>query len=63
MAKIRLTKQFDFEAAHALEGYEGKCRDLHGHSYHLDVTVLGDVDYDSGDGFCRFEKDSQRQYY
>ncbi len=49
MTKIRLTKQFDFEAAHALEGYEGKCRDLHGHSYHLDVTVLGKVDYDSGE--------------
>ncbi len=48
MTKLRLTKQFDFEAAHALEGYAGKCRDLHGHSYHLDVTVLGDVAYDSG---------------
>ncbi len=49
MTKIRLTKQFDFEAAHALEGYEGKCRDIHGHSYHLDVTVLGDVDSESGE--------------
>lgn len=48
MAKIRLTKQFDFEAAHALEGYEGKCRDIHGHSYHLNVTVIGPVDYESG---------------
>lgn len=48
MAKLRLTKQFDFEAAHALEGYEGKCRDIHGHSYHLNVTVIGPVDYDSG---------------
>jgi len=48
MTKIRLTKQFDFEAAHALEGYEGKCKDIHGHSYFLDVTVIGDIDFSSG---------------
>lgn len=41
MHKIRLTKQFDFEAAHALDGYDGKCKDIHGHSYHLKVTILG----------------------
>lgn len=49
MTKIRLTKQFDFEAAHALEGYEGKCKDIHGHSYFLDVTVIGEVDHESGE--------------
>lgn len=43
MSKIRVTKQFDFEAAHALEDYSGKCRDIHGHSYHFRVTVIGDV--------------------
>jgi 6-pyruvoyltetrahydropterin/6-carboxytetrahydropterin synthase len=43
MNNIRITKQFDFEAAHALEGYYGKCKDIHGHSYHLKVTVLGKV--------------------
>lgn len=41
MAKIRLTKEFSFEAAHALEGYDGKCREIHGHSYKLFVTVAG----------------------
>ena len=39
--KIRITKEFDFEAAHALDGYNGKCKDIHGHSYHLEVTYLG----------------------
>lgn len=39
--KIRLTKQFTFEAAHALKGYDGKCRHIHGHSYILFVTVCG----------------------
>ena len=39
--KIRITKEFDFEAAHALDGYNGKCKDIHGHSYHLEMTYLG----------------------
>jgi 6-pyruvoyltetrahydropterin/6-carboxytetrahydropterin synthase len=41
MATIRLTKQFRFEMAHALLGYNGKCRHIHGHSYILFVTVKG----------------------
>lgn len=41
MNKIRITKQFDFETAHALYGYDGKCKNIHGHSYHLHVTVIG----------------------
>ncbi len=36
-----LTKIFHFEAAHALAGYDGKCRNIHGHSYELQVTVKG----------------------
>lgn len=41
MAVIRLTKEFSFEAAHALDGYDGPCREIHGHSYRLFVTVAG----------------------
>ncbi len=41
MNKIRVTKQFSFEAGHALHGYDGKCRNVHGHSYKLFVTVVG----------------------
>jgi len=41
MSNIRITKQFSFEAGHALYGYDGKCKNLHGHSYHLFVTVTG----------------------
>ena len=40
--QIRLTREFSFEAAHALEGYDGKCREIHGHSYRLFVTVIGE---------------------
>lgn len=42
MARIRLTKEFTFESAHALEGYDGKCRHIHGHSYRLYVTIIGE---------------------
>ncbi len=41
MPKIRITKQFTFETGHALYGYDGKCRNVHGHSYKLAVTVIG----------------------
>jgi len=41
MFVIRITKEFRFEAAHALKGYDGPCRNVHGHSYELAVTVTG----------------------
>jgi len=41
MSVIRLTKEFRFEMAHALWNYDGLCRNLHGHSYILKVTVKG----------------------
>ena len=49
---IRLTKEFHFEAAHALDGYEGKCKDIHGHSYHLKVTIIGKPIVDSSHPNC-----------
>lgn len=52
MAKIRLTKEFSFEAAHALEGYDGACREIHGHSYRLFVTVKGSPAADAADPKC-----------
>ena len=42
MSNIRITKQFSFETGHALYGYDGKCRNVHGHSYKLSVTVIGE---------------------
>jgi 6-pyruvoyltetrahydropterin/6-carboxytetrahydropterin synthase len=42
VTKIRLTKEFKFEMAHALKGYDGPCRNIHGHSYELVVTVAGE---------------------
>ena len=36
---LQLTKIFPFETAHAVFGYDGPCRNIHGHSYELHVTV------------------------
>ena len=41
MSQIRITKIFHFEMAHALHGYDGKCAQIHGHSYELSVTAIG----------------------
>jgi 6-pyruvoyltetrahydropterin/6-carboxytetrahydropterin synthase len=41
MTNIRVTKEFTFEMAHALLGYDGSCKYVHGHSYGLSVTVIG----------------------
>ena len=38
---IRITKEFKFEMGHALMGYDGPCKNIHGHSYALKVTVAG----------------------
>ncbi len=42
MSKIRITKEFKFETAHALKGYDGLCKNIHGHSYELLVTIIGE---------------------
>ena len=41
MSTIRITKEFRFEAAHALNNYDGPCKSIHGHSYELSVTIKG----------------------
>ncbi len=45
---MRVRRRFRFEAAHLLPNHPGKCRNLHGHSYVLDVTVDRPVDPESG---------------
>lgn len=42
MTKIRVTKMFEFETAHALHNYDGLCRNVHGHTYKLSVTIIGE---------------------
>ncbi|MCK5729656.1 MAG: 6-carboxytetrahydropterin synthase [Draconibacterium sp.] len=48
MSKIRVTKRFHFEMAHALFQYDGLCRNIHGHSYNLEVTFIGEPKKEPG---------------
>ncbi|HEX9058876.1 MAG TPA: 6-carboxytetrahydropterin synthase QueD, partial [Clostridia bacterium] len=41
--KTTITKVFTFDCAHHLNEYEGKCKNIHGHTYKLEVTVKGPV--------------------
>jgi 6-pyruvoyltetrahydropterin/6-carboxytetrahydropterin synthase len=41
--RTSVTRTFSFEAAHQLPWHEGKCRNLHGHSYRLEVSVEGPI--------------------
>ncbi len=38
-----LSREFIFDAAHRIIDYQGKCERLHGHTYHLKVTVKGNI--------------------
>ena len=42
MSRIRVTKIFEFDTAHALHNYDGLCSNIHGHTYKLYVTVIGE---------------------
>ena len=54
---MKVTRRFTFEAAHRLEGYDGPCARVHGHSYKVEITLRGPLD---GDGmvvdFSRFKE-------
>lgn len=45
--KIRITKEFHFEMSHCLNNYNGACRNIHGHSYKLFVTLRGEQNPDA----------------
>lgn len=40
---MTVTKVFEFSASHFLTKYHGKCENLHGHNYRLEVTVAGEM--------------------
>lgn len=46
MALVRVTKEFRFEMAHALWNYDGLCKNIHGHSYVMYVTIMGEPNPD-----------------
>ncbi|EXI63102.1 6-carboxytetrahydropterin synthase QueD [Mannheimia granulomatis] len=40
---FKIAKEFSFDMAHMLDGHDGKCQNLHGHTYKLQVEVTGDL--------------------
>lgn len=48
MSQILLTKIFYFESAHVLYNHDSKCKNIHGHSYQLHVTISGKVKNEPG---------------
>ena len=42
--RVRVSREFTFDSAHHLHGYEGKCKSLHGHTYRLQVVMEGETD-------------------
>ncbi len=39
---FEISADYSFAAGHALRGYKGKCENVHGHNYKIQVTVAGD---------------------
>lgn len=60
---IILTKIFHFEMAHAIHGYSGACKNIHGHSYELHVSISSkemNEDYIPAPGFIIDFKDLKK---
>ena len=57
--KMLVCKKVSFDAAHYLPNYPGKCKNLHGHTWILEVEVCGPVDVESGMviDFAKLKKD------
>ena len=55
---LKVTKTVRFDAAHILTNHQGLCKNLHGHTYRMDVTVAQPPD-DTGDMVIDF-KDLKR---
>lgn len=49
MKKVRVSKEFHFEMAHALWHYDGLCKHIHGHSYKLFIRIIGEPIQNIGD--------------
>ena len=45
---MTISKDIKFDCAHMLSNYEGKCANLHGHTYHGTVILEGDINPDTG---------------
>ncbi|WEG11818.1 6-carboxytetrahydropterin synthase QueD [Pullulanibacillus sp. KACC 23026] len=42
--RVLISKEFTFDASHHLHCYEGKCKNLHGHTYKVIIGISGYTD-------------------
>ncbi|MCK3655433.1 6-carboxy-5,6,7,8-tetrahydropterin synthase [Pasteurellaceae bacterium Macca] len=40
---FKIAKEFSFDMAHMLDGHDRKCKNLHGHTYTLQVEIQGEL--------------------
>lgn len=45
---MKVTREITFDSAHMLSNYVGRCHNLHGHTYKLQVTLEGEVEDETG---------------
>ena len=45
---ITVSKKISFDAAHFLPDYDGKCKNLHGHHWSVELAVKGNIDLKTG---------------
>lgn len=48
MEEMTVVKRISFDAAHFLPNYEGKCKNMHGHHWVVELGVKGPVDPETG---------------
>lgn len=49
MVYAEISKKWTFDAAHQLPNHDGKCANLHGHTYTVTITLFGPVKEVNGD--------------
>jgi 6-pyruvoyltetrahydropterin/6-carboxytetrahydropterin synthase len=45
---VQITRRIEFDAGHRIPNHASKCKNIHGHRYVLEATVLGAVQLDRG---------------
>lgn len=45
---LTITRKLEFDAGHRIPDHKSQCRNLHGHRYTIEVTLVGDVIHDEG---------------
>ena len=41
--RAEVSKKMEFAAAHRLPNYDGKCSQLHGHTWEVEITISGEI--------------------